>query len=426
MKIAVVGSGISGLSAAWLLSKEHEVVLFEKDGELGGHAHTVLVPTGKGEIAVDTGFMVFNPPQYPNLVNFFKILGVGSVATSMRFSLSMHDGGFEWNSDMPGGIFVDKRNFFRPSFWFFLFGILRFNKIARRELVTGISENETLEEFLVRHHVSETVRTKYIYPLAGAIWSTPVMGTKLSPALAILAFLNNHHLLNVADSGGFQWQTVVGGSKTYVKKVEQELQARGVDIRLNTPVEHVVRKEGGITVRAGGIDDVFDFVVMATHADLSLKLLVDADQTERDILSTFSYERNEVLLHGDISCMPHRRRAWAAWNYLGEMRGADGLEKVSLTYHMNELQHIDPSLPLFVTLNPHHDLDPKLIYGKFIYHHPIYTPASIKAQSNLSLIQNKRRTLFCGSYFGHGFHEDGITSAIDAVKYLDIKVPWAQ
>ncbi len=300
MKIAVIGSGISGLSAAWLLSKEHQVVLFEKDGELGGHAHTVSVPTEKVAVAVDTGFMVFNPPCYPNLVEFFKILGVENIAVVMRFSVSMHDGGFEWNSDVPGGIFVDKRNFFRPSFWFFLFGILRFNKVARAELERGISPDETLEEFLNRHHVSETVRTKYVYPLAGAIWSTPVMGTKLSPALAILAFLNNHHLLETTGGEGFKWQTVAGGSIIYVKKVKEELISRGAQIHLNTPVENILRSDNGVTIRAKGTDMLFDFVVMATHADISLKLLGDADVTERGILSTFNYERNEVFLHGDV------------------------------------------------------------------------------------------------------------------------------
>jgi hypothetical protein len=424
MKIAVIGSGISGLTAALLLSQEHVVTLFEKESELGGHAHTAVVHVGKKNIPVDTGFMVFNPPLYPNLTSLFKYLKVKTVPTSMRFSVSMHDGGFEWNSDVLAGIFVDKRNYFRPSFWLFLLGILRFNRIAREELARGIVPEETLEHFLTRHKVSRDVRLKYLYPMAGAIWSTPVTGTKHSPALAILTFMDNHHLLSAKVSDGFLWRTLRGGSREYVAKIEERLKAAGAFVRTGTPVRSVERRENAVVVETAAKTEIFDYAVLATHADITLGLLRDPSEDEQNLLSKFQYETNEVFLHTDPHSMPHRRRAWAAWNYLGQSRGADGLERVSLTYHMNELQHLVSAEEIFVTLNPHAPISGKYVRGRYVYKHPIYTPTAIRAQEQLGDLQNKRHTLFCGSYFGYGFHEDGAASGVAAAAYLGAAAPW--
>ena len=424
MKIAVVGSGIAGLSAAWLIAPHHTVTLFEKENCLGGHAHTVDVSFSSTRIPVDTAFVVLNPRNYPHLTAFLQTLHVPITPTSMTLSVSMGRGTFEWSNDMPIGVFADWRNLFRPSFWRFLIEIRKFNNTALQELDCGIDPKETLETYLTRYGYSQALKTRYVFPIAGAIWSTSILGAKSCSAHSILGFLKNHGILTPGKNDPMGWHTVSQGSMSYVDRIRDDLQKLGASIRTSTPVQSVRRNGAGATVVTSDGTETFDYVVMATHADTTLKLLADADALEKELLSHFAYERNDVVLHSDPDCMPRRRRAWGAWNYSGEERAERGEEKVSLTYWMNRLQHIDPRYPLFVTLNPRTDLDPKLVHETFVYHHPIYTPEAIHAQSRLEEVQDKNRTLFCGSYFGHGFHEDGLVSAIHAVKYLGLTPPW--
>lgn len=423
MKIAVVGSGISGLSAAWLLAPHHEVVLFEKEDRLGGHSHTAYITDHAGaRIPVDTGFMVYNPLRYPNLVKFFEHFDVRSVPTSMSFSVSMDGGAFEFSSNAPDGIFADRANILSVPFYEFLAEILRFNAVAREAVARGISPHQTLAQFVEANSFSDDLLQKYLLPLVGSIWSTPKRLAREFPAAALLRFLDNHHLL--AAVGHPQWRTVEGGSVEYVKRVADELKEFGADIRLNTRVRQVRRTEDAVFIKTESGEEQFDYVVLAGHADETLNLLQDAGRQEKLLLSKFKYEDNDVVLHSDESLMPRRKEAWASWNYLGQSGWGSSTKKVSLTYHMNQLQRLNTSTPVFVTLNPPQKPAEKLTYARFSYAHPLCTPVSMEAQVYLDSIQNKNRTLFCGSYFGYGFHEDGITSAIEAVRHLGIRPPW--
>jgi uncharacterized protein len=422
MKIGVIGGGISGMSAAWLLAPHHQVSLFEKETMLGGHAHTASIRFSDVVIPVDTAFVVLNSENYTNLVSLFKALGVETESTSMSISVSLDNGAFEWSNEVPFGIFADPANMFRPAFWKFLREIGRFNAISLAELERGIPAEEAFGDFLERNAFSADLCSKYLFPITGAIWSTGILGIKSAPTKSVLGFLNNHGILSPGAKVPFLWRTVRNGSRTYVKKLESDLRSHGARINLNASVERIERTSAGIDIRAGGKVERFDKLILATHADTALSLLSGATPEEKEVLSKFQYERNDVFLHGDSAFMPRSKRAWASWNYLGQTTGDDGSEKASLTYYMNRLQHIDPQYPLFVTLNP--SATPRSVYEKYVYYHPTYTPTTIRAQEKLSSLQNKNNTLFCGSYFGHGFHEDGITSAISAVSSLGIEAPW--
>lgn len=413
------------MASAWLLAPHHEVTLFEKAAELGGHAHTAVVDFGTAAIPVDTAFVVLNSENYTNLVAFFKVLNIKTVQTPMSISVSLKEGGFEWSNELPFGLFADLGNLFRPSFWRFLGEIGRFNKTALSSLKAGISADMTFGQFLEENHFSRDFCSKYVFPITGAIWSTGSSGVSSSPAHSVLSFLDNHGIFSPGKKMPFTWRTVRNGSREYIKAAEKDMRLHGAHIRLNADIKTIKRPSGEVVIETAVGEERFERVIIATHADTALSLLKDPTPHERELLSKFLYEKNEVFLHGDRSLMPRSKRAWAAWNYLGETDGNDGKKKASLTYHMNRLQHIDPAYPLFVTLNPRHTPESSLIYGKYFYDHPIYTPAAIKAQSQLESLQNQNGTLYCGSYFGHGFHEDGIASAISAVRHLGITPPWS-
>lgn len=423
MKIAVIGSGVSGLSAAWLLAPHHEVVLFEKDSRLGGHAHTVEMRDRDGTmIPVDTAFVVFSPQRYPNLTKLFEHFNITSVPTNMSLSVSMDNGAFEFSNTLPNGLFAGRENMLSIPFYQFLLEINRFNAVAHQSLREGISPHQTLQEWLTEHGFSEDLAEKYLMPIIGSIWSTPKKLAREFPCGELFTFLESHHLLSVI--GHPPWRTVLGGSATYVKRVAEEIQAYGGVIRLNQRVRTVQRTHDHVDIVLPSHTETFDQVIFATHADQTLALLEKPTREEKSLLSKFTYEINDVYLHSDPALMPRHKEAWAAWNYRGYRGWGPKTKKVCLTYNMNRLQHLSSTLPAFVTLNPHPRPKPSLTHAKIRYAHPLSTCISVEMRERLQDLQNVRRSFFCGSYFGYGFHEDGITSAISVAKHFGISPPW--
>lgn len=417
MKVAIVGSGISGLSAAWLISFKHEVTLFEKEPFCGGHAHTIDVAIAGKQIAVDTGFMVFNLKGYPQFANFLHTLGVATKESTMSFSVSSGHGAFEYGTN---AIFADRRNMFRPEFWRFLLEIPRFNKRMKQALQNGIEDSETIANFLDREHFSETFRSQYIYPMASLIWSAPPHVVATFPLKMMAMFLAQHNLLSTSPK--IPWRSIDDGSRTYVDRIVRDILARKGTIQLNRPILGVSRSDAGVRITDENGQHMFDAVVMASHADTTLALLEDPSDEERDILGSFRYQYNRVVVHGDPSFMPKRTSAWSAWNFLNIASGSD--ENISLTYDMNILQQIPDETPVFVTINPSWEPDPSKVYGDFNYAHPIHALDVSAAQKRLPGLQGKRNTYFCGSYFGYGFHEDGLVSGIDAAAHFGAIPPW--
>ncbi len=423
MKVAVIGSGISGLSAAWFLAPHHEVTLFERAAQLGGHAHTAKIKDHAGKIVpVDTGFMVYNPNRYPNLTKLLEHFNVATKKVAMSFSVSIDDGAFEFASTTPDSIFADRANIVRMPFYEFLLEITRFNTVARDAIARGISPHQTLHEFLEEHGFSQDLEEKYLIPLVGSIWSSPKKLARDFPCKALLTFLDSHHLLAV--TGRPKWHTIEGGSSVYVERVAEEIRRHGGVIRLNERIRSIRRPKGAVHIRTKRGMEQFDYVVLATHADDALRLLRSPSKEEKVLLRQFTYERNTVYLHSDPSLMPRRKEAWASWNYLGWSGWGRTTKKVTLTYNMNNLQGLETDLPVFVTLNPPRKPKKSLTHARYSYSHPLCTCASMEMRERLASLQDKSRTLFCGSYFGYGFHEDGIASAVEAVQCLGITPPW--
>ena len=418
LNIAVIGSGIAGLSAAWLLSKRHRVTLYEADGRLGGHAHTVDVETPAEKIAVDTGFIVYNELNYPNLKALFKHLGVATEPTEMSFALSLDGGAYEYAGSGFSGFFGQKRNLISPRHWRLLQEISRFFDSARAR-VERYPAAITLGAFLVQERYSEQFIHNHIVPMGAAIWSTPMAGMLGFPARSFVDFYANHGMLQFRQRPA--WRTVRGGSRSYVERL---LRDGGFEIQRGNPVERVVRHASYIhIVDQRGVVRPFDHVVIATHADQALKLLQDPDQLEADHLSQFAYQLNRAVLHRDPRWMPKRKQIWSSWNYLKSGDDLDG--SLCLTYWMNRLQNLGSETNLFVTLNPPDPIHPKAVDAEIDYTHPVFNAAAKKAQESLWLIQGRRRTWFCGSYFGYGFHEDGAQSGLAVAEQLGgVRRPW--
>jgi len=420
LKIAVIGTGISGLSAAWLLAREHDVTIYEKDAHVGGHSNTVDVDLPDGRVAVDTGFIVYNPPSYPNLTQLFGQLGVATAETDMSFSISLDDGRYEYASNLRG-LFAQPGNLANPDFWSMLSDIPRFFREARILADGDGNGNETLDEFMVRCGFGRPFIENHLLPMAAAIWSSPTATIRDYPARSFARFYHNHGLLSLWRRP--QWRTVLGGSREYVRRLTGSFADR---IRLNTAVERVHRLPGGVRIedRQGGVDS-FDHVVLATHADQALRLLADVSHSERRILGAFNYSRNVAILHNDTSLMPHRRAAWASWNYLSR-QGADAEREVCCTYWMNNLQPLPTQTPLMVTLNPNTTPKDGSVLRSSIYHHPMLDAQAARMQPMLWQLQGHRRTWYCGSYFGHGFHEDGIQAGLAVAEALGGRDrPWS-
>ncbi len=415
LKIAVIGTGVSGLSAAWLLSGAHDVTLFEQGGYAGGHSNTVEVRGPEGAIAVDTGFIVYNEPAYPNLTQLFQHLGVETKPTEMTFAVSIADGKLEYAGNDAFTLFAQKKNLFSRRFWSMILDIRRFYEQApgHIEKMAGV----TLGDYLDAHGYGAPFREDHLYPMAAAIWSLPARQVADYPAQSFTRFCENHGLLKI--TGRPLWRTVVGGSREYVKKLIAPVQER---LLLNSPVKRITRDPDGVLVEWDGGAQRFDHVVIAAHADQALRLLGDPSEEEERLLSCFRYSRNETILHADPSLMPKLRSIWSSWNYLAA--GPDA--PLSVTYWMNRLQGLPESTPLFVTLNPAAPPREDLVYRRFIYEHPIFDLAAMDAQRELWSLQGVRRTWFCGAYFGSGFHEDGLQAGLAVAEQLGgVRRPWS-
>jgi hypothetical protein len=410
LRIAVVGTGISGLSAAWLLSKRHEVAVYEAESRIGGHSHTVEVQTGGRRIAVDTGFIVYNEPCYPNLTALFSELGVATAATDMSFAVSLDRGRLEYAGKDLAGLVAQPSNLLRPRFWSMVAELLRFYRQAPRDLPT-LGE-ESLEAYLDRRRFGRAFREDHLYPMAAAIWSTPAADVGTYPAAAFIRFCDNHGLLKLI--GRPVWRTVIGGSREYVRRLSLPFTEAIVK---GAPVTQILRDATGVEiVDARGERRRFDHVVVAAHADQALRLIAAPTPGERQLLGAFRYGRNEAVLHGDADLMPKRRAAWAAWNYLSDTNGPD--RRLSVTYWMNQLQPLGPRPELFVTLNPLREPRAETVYGRYAYEHPLFDAATAKAQRELWSLQGARNTWFCGAYFGAGFHEDGLQAGLAVAEEL--------
>ena len=417
-RIAVVGTGISGSSAAWLLSRAHDVEVYEADGRLGGHSNTLDVEIAGRRLPVDTGFIVYNEPCYPNLTALFAHIGVETVATDMSFAVSLDRGRMEYAGSDLGGLLAQPSNLLRPRFWSMIGDLLRFYREAPGALDT--MGEESLDDWLDARGYGAAFREDHLHPMAAAIWSTPAMEVGRYPVAAFVRFCDNHGLLRLTDRP--VWRTVVGGSREYVARLTAPFADR---IRISNPVVAIRRDREGVEIVDGaGARRRYDRVVIATHADRALALLADPTPEERRLLSAFRYSHNEAVLHGDTDLMPKRRRAWASWNYLSDGRGLD--RRLSVTYWMNRLQPLGAGTPdLFVTLNPLRDPRRDLTHAAIAYEHPIFDTASFRAQKELWSLQGQRGTWYCGAHFGAGFHEDGLQAGLAAAEEAgDVRRPW--
>ena len=411
MRIAVIGSGISGLASAWLLSRQHQVVLFEASDYLGGHTHTHDIQLEGKDYRVDTGFIVHNPTQYPLLTRMFDQLGVATKPTTMSFSMHSEASGVEYNATSLNGLFCQRGNLLSPRFWRMLADLRRFYRIAPQLLETD-DPGPTLGDYLQQHGFGEAFRDEHLLPMASALWSSPSQQILAFPARYLVQFMANHHMLQV--SGRPDWRVVCGGSAEYVRALQRQWT---VNVRLRAPVLSVRRDAAGVEICTAADAERFDHVVLACHSDQALALLADADPRETEILGAIPYQPNDVVLHTDARLLPRNRKAWAAWNAHVPRDPAD---VCTVSYCMNLLQGIDAPQPLVVTLNRTHAIDPARILQRMAYSHPVYTHASVAAQARRQEIQGQRRTWFAGAYWGWGFHEDGIRSAVDVACELGV------
>ena len=407
MRIAIIGSGIAGLTAAHRLHREHEITLFEANDYVGGHTATVDVESGGKTWAIDTGFIVFNDWTYPNFIALLNEVGAEWQYSDMSFSYQCERTGLEYNGTSINTLFAQRLNCVRPSFLRMIAEILRFNSRAR-ELLASHDNSLSLGEYLKRGKYSSEFADRYILPMGKAIWSATEQGMFDFPAKFFVDFFDKHGFLNVNNRP--VWRTVRGGSREYVRRLTAPFMDR---ILLSTPVAGVVREPNGVTVRTrGGDTSRFDYVIFACHSDQAAKLLEEPASLEKDILGAFGYQENDVVLHTDDWLLPRNVRARAAWNYFAP---AKPQELVSLTYDMNVLQALNAKEKFLVTLNQNHRIDPQRVLGRYVYAHPVYTPAAVAAQARRPEISGRNRTAYCGAYWRNGFHEDGVVTGQWAV-----------
>lgn len=417
--IAVIGSGISGLSAAWLLSQTERVTLIEADTRPGGHSNTVDCEVEERDVSVDTGFIVYNPPAYPNLTALFQHLNVPTAPSNMSFSVSMGKGAYEYASSGLARLVGNAGNIVNPGHWRLIRDVPRFFRTTLAKL-PSLAEDVTIAQFLEAEGYSDYFMERHLLPMAGAIWSAAPGDMRDYPAKAFLTFFSNHGLLQVTNRP--LWRTVKGGSREYVSRL---IRSGRFETRLRTPIAAIKRHDNGVMLRAlNGEEQSFDEVVIAAHADQALSLLSDASPEERRLLQAFRYSRNRAILHTDSRLMPRRRRLWSSWNYLSGLPPHDG-PAGEVTYWMNKLQPLPVETPLFVSLNPLEEPDVARVLAEFDYAHPIFDPAAMRAQKELWKIQGSRNTWFCGAYFGAGFHEDGIQAGLAVAEQLGgMRRPW--
>jgi predicted NAD/FAD-binding protein len=416
MKIAVIGTGIAGMVSAWSLHHAgHQVSVFEAGSYIGGHTNTVTVQLGGQSYAVDTGFIVFNDWTYPNFIRLMELLGVASQPTTMSFSVHDPRSGLEYNGTSINTLFAQRRNFLRPSFYRMIRDILRFGREAPL-LLTGKDDDAllTIDDYVRKNNYSKEFVEHYLLPMGGAIWSAGTSAMRTFPARYFVQFFKNHGMLSVDERP--QWRVISNGSASYIKRLTEPFEN---NIFLNSPVQFIRRDDHGVTVQINNEAQRFDQVIIATHGNQALRLLSDPTPNEQDILSHFSTTRNEAVLHTDITLMPRRRRAWAAWNY---RMSTDELAQVPVTYDMNALQGLDAPERFLVTLNPNEPIAPGRILRSITYQHPHYTSQAVAAQKRWSEINGVNRTYYCGAYWGYGFHEDGVVSAMRVATALGAEI----
>ena len=420
-RVAIVGSGISGLVCAYFLNKDHDIKLYEKNDYIGGHSNTVDVNYEGKKIAVDTGFIVFNHQTYPNLKAFFELLNVDYEPSNMSFAVKIGDSKIEYAGTNLNAVFAQRKNILNPRFIKMLLDILRFNKLAQNLLNQEFNPDYSMMNFLQDLKVGKYFRDYYLLPMASAIWSTPLDKIHDYPASSFVRFFKNHGLLTVSDQP--QWLTVSKGSRQYVKKVCADFNDK---ISLNDEAKNIYQNsDKKWVIESHKSTEIFDKIVIASHADQALKILKNPTKQQQEILSSFSYQKNLAVLHKDSAVMPKAKKAWASWVY-SHNSSTKNLAKnnLSVSYWMNNLQNIDHSYPLFVTLNPNIEIDAKNIFAKFEYEHPIFDAKAVKAQARIDEIQGQDDIYFCGAYQSFGFHEDGISSALRVLNKMQIKAPW--
>ena len=420
LSIAVIGSGISAMSAAWLLARRHDVTIFEKQGRLGGHSNTAMVSEPDGPVAIDTGFIVYNEATYPNLKAMFTHLGVDTVPSDMSFAVSADSGRFEYSGTDINGLLAQRSNLLRPRFWSMTRDILRFYRDASRHLAEGLPDDMTLADYLRQHRYGRAFIRDHLLPMAAAIWSSPAADMQAYPIASFLGFFINHGLLLLRDRP--QWRTVQGGSRRYLQRM---LADANYGIKLGCGAVAVRTGAAGVEVR----DDFnqvhrFDHVVLGCHADEALALLAKPTPDQRHLLGAFRYQTNRAVLHRDPALMPQRRAAWSSWNYLTR-KGQDDTQDVCVTYWMNKLQPLATARDYFVTLNPVRAPRADLVEREVDYMHPVFDTAAGRAQSSLWSLQGRGNLWFCGSYFGYGFHEDGLQAGLAVAEQLGgVRRPW--
>ncbi len=417
-KVAIIGSGIAGMAAAWLLNKEFDITVFEKNNYVGGHTNTFTVNENGRDIPIDTGFIVFNKQNYPNLLKLFNTLNVLYKPTNMSFSVQHKPEKLEFNGSGFNGIFGQRRNLLRPRFYKMLSDIVRFNKESVAVLDEPRYNDYTINDYTRENGFGDDFMEKYLLPMNSAIWSTPPEKSLDFPMVALVRFFKNHGLLGV--NSHFQWFTVENGSQAYKEKLTASFRDK---IITNAEIQSVQKLDGKVIVRnKAGKARKFDKVLLAVHGDQALKMLASPDQIQKDLLSKFAYQPNKVTLHTDASVMPLRKRVWSAWNY--RIEGKNGSYKTSTVYNMNILQGLPTNTDYLLSVNDPGNINPEKVVMETWYDHPIFDLEAIKAQPRLSELNNDGQIYFCGSYFGYGFHEDALKSGIAAAEKLAGKKLW--
>ena len=413
MKIAIIGTGISGLTCAWHLHRQHDITVYEANDYIGGHTATVDVSVASGNYAIDTGFIVFNDRTYPRFERLLSEIGISGDPTEMSFSIHNDSNGLEYNGHSLASMFAQKRNMVNPRFLYFIYEILRFNKLAM-SVDLADEQSRTLGEFLQLHKFSQYFAENYILPMGAAIWSSTLSDMRAFPLSFFIRFFRNHGLLEVTNRP--QWYVIPGGSREYIKKLIVPFRDK---ILMRQPVRKVIRQQGKVIVETELSREVYDQVIFASHSDQALSMLGDATAEEQRVLGAMEYQDNEVVLHTDINMLPQSRAAWAAWNYHlgpsvenGQLRDN---KLASLTYNMNILQNISSPETFCVTLNQTERIAPEKILRRFTYAHPVFSTSSMMAQQARSDINGVNNTWYCGAYWYNGFHEDGVHSALDVV-----------
>ncbi|MEM9207377.1 MAG: FAD-dependent oxidoreductase, partial [Pseudomonadota bacterium] len=418
MKIAVVGTGISALSAAWGLKDRAELVFYDRRSRLGGHTATVDIDYDGKPLSVDTGFIVYNTLNYPNLTAFFDLLGVKTEWSNMSFAVSTGGRKLEWSGDGLGSLFAQKRNFFSPSFLWMLREIMRFNTKSHQDRKAGKTAGLSLGDYLSKRKFSKKFAEQYLVPMGAAIWSTPRSKMLEFPAESFIRFFENHRLINWNRP---EWRTVSGGSRSYHTKMLEKI---GGEVRGGCAVTRIERKAGRVDVTDDtGRTETYDHVIIGAHSDQALAMLADPSDKEQRLLGDIQYRPNTVYLHRDPALMPQRKKVWASWNYMEDKRPDDHSD-VWVSYWMNRLQNISDDYPVFVTLNPPRPPAPELTFGIYEYDHPQFDKPALEAQKALPALQGERNTWYCGAYHGYGFHEDGMVSGIKVGEALGGHYEW--